>query len=52
MDFIETSAKTSDNVDEAFKKTTNTIYQKIKNKDIDLLNDVYYFIHFRVVESN
>lgn len=52
MEFIETSAKTSDNVDSAFKKTTSMIYDKIKTKEIDLLNDVNIFgSNDRVVES-
>lgn len=52
MDFIETSAKTSANVDDAFKKTTQIIYQKIKNKEIDLLNDVVILTNGRVAGSN
>lgn len=37
--FMETSAKTDDNVEEAFKKTAEMIFQKIKNKEIDITNE-------------
>merc|ERR1711920_944336 len=33
--FIETSAKTSKNVEEAFTKPASTIYQRVKDGDID-----------------
>ena len=37
--FLETSAKTSHNVEEAFLQTANEIYTKIQSGDIDLSND-------------
>ncbi|PVU88913.1 hypothetical protein BB561_005645 [Smittium simulii] len=37
--FIETSAKTASNVEEAFYKTAENIYEKIQNGSIDLTND-------------
>ena len=37
--FLETSAKTAVNVEEAFLKTANEIYSKIQNGDIDVSNE-------------
>ncbi|PVV01727.1 hypothetical protein BB560_003843 [Smittium megazygosporum] len=37
--FIETSAKTADNVEEAFLKTAENIYEKIQNGTINISND-------------
>jgi GTPase SAR1 family protein len=37
--FIETSAKTAQNVDEAFTNTARTIYQNIQEGKYDLTND-------------
>ncbi|OMJ19257.1 Ras-related protein Rab-2A [Smittium culicis] len=41
--FIETSAKTSSNVEEAFIQTAEDIYEKIQNGIIDITNDVRFF---------
>jgi Ras-related protein Rab-2A len=38
--FVETSAKTSSGVEEAFLKTSNEIYNKILTKKIDIQNEV------------
>jgi Ras-related protein Rab-2A len=39
MIFLETSAKTALNVEEAFVKTASCIYKKIQSKQIDPTND-------------
>ena len=39
MIFLETSAKTALNVEEAFVSTAKNIYHKIKNNEIDPTND-------------
>jgi Ras-related protein Rab-2A len=39
MIFLETSAKTALNVEEAFVKTASSIYNKIQSKQIDPTND-------------
>lgn len=39
MIFLETSAKTALNVEEAFVRTARNIYQKIKKNEIDPTND-------------
>ena len=36
LTFLETSAKTGDNVEEAFLQTAQNIYQKIQDGGIDL----------------
>jgi hypothetical protein len=41
MIFLETSAKTALNVEEAFNKTANIIYDKIKQGQIDVNNEVF-----------
>ena len=40
MIFLETSAKTAINVEEAFLKTAEIIYGKIRNGNIDVSNEV------------
>ena len=39
MIYIETSAKTALNVEQAFVKTANIIYEKIQTNKIDPTND-------------
>eukprot|EP01104_Vermistella_antarctica_P003961 TRINITY_DN1436_c0_g2_i1.p1 TRINITY_DN1436_c0_g2~~TRINITY_DN1436_c0_g2_i1.p1 ORF type:complete len:212 (-),score=49.45 TRINITY_DN1436_c0_g2_i1:465-1100(-) len=39
--FLETSAKTSQNVDEAFQDTAKKIYQKIQDGTFDVSNETY-----------
>ena len=39
MMFIETSAKTALNVDQAFMETANQVYKKIMNNELDPSND-------------
>ncbi len=41
MLFLETSAKSSENIDMIFAKTAEIIYKKILNKEIDPTNDVF-----------
>jgi Ras-related protein Rab-2A len=39
--FLETSAKTAQNVEEAFLRTAQQIYQNIENKVYDISNEAY-----------
>jgi Ras-related protein Rab-2A len=39
--FLETSAKTAHNVEEAFLRTAQQIYQNIENKVYDISNEAY-----------
>lgn len=41
--FLETSAKTAQNVEESFLKTAEEIYQKIQKGSFDISNEVRLF---------
>ena len=43
LEFLETSAKTADNVEEAFVGTASEIYRKIKDGVFDVSNEVIFF---------
>ena len=44
--FMETSAKTAANVEEAFINTAREIYDKIQEGVFDINNEVIYFYYF------
>ncbi len=42
MSYIETSAKTGENVDKVFESMAVSIMNKIEQKEVDFSNDVFY----------
>ncbi|XP_040373732.1 ras-related protein RABB1c [Rosa chinensis] len=50
--FMEASAKTAQNVEEAFIKTAATIYKKIQDGVFDVLNEVLLLVRFLQHEYN